>query len=249
MPTPFYHLTVAQMILAEPGLDTGLRDLLTGEAGAFYFGNTAPDVQVVSGQPREATHFGTLPPTDPRPSHEIMFAAHPELARPEALPQARAAFLAGYIAHLLLDDLWMQRIFYPYFGREAAWGSDLRERLVLHNVLRTYLDHQDLPRLGNGTGNVLRTATPEGWLPFTQDHHLVRWRDEIAGQLAPGAPVRTVEIFAQRMHIPPAEFEALLAPETVAERIFSHIAPERLKNFREEGLERSVRLISEYLKG
>lgn len=242
------HLTVAQQILAEPGLDAEVRELLVGQAGPFYFGNTAPDVQVVSGQPREATHFSTLPPSDPRPSHEIMFAAHPELARPDALPQARAAFLAGYIAHLMLDELWMKNIFYPYFGRGASWGQDLRERLVLHNVLRTHLDFEDLPRLGNGTGRALQRATPDRWLPFTEDHYLILWRDEIAGQLAPGAPVRTVEVFARRMGISPDEFEALLAPEVVAERIFRHIAPDQLAAFRQEGLERSIALIGAYLK-
>jgi hypothetical protein len=242
------HLTVAQKLLAESGLDAGMRELLAQQSGAFYFGNTAPDVQVVSGQPREATHFSTLPPSDPRPSHEIMFAAHPELARPDALPDARAAFLAGYIAHLLLDELWMKNIFYPYFGRGATWGQDLRERLVLHNVLRTHLDFEDLPRLGNGTGPTLHSAAPDRWLPFTEDRYLVVWRDEIAGQLTPGAPVRTVEVFARRMGISPDEFEALLAPDVVAEHIFSHIAPEQLAAFRQEGLERSITLISEYLK-
>ncbi|MER3513972.1 MAG: hypothetical protein C4310_05910 [Chloroflexota bacterium] len=242
------HLTVAQKILAEPGLDAELRELLTRQAGPFYFGNTAPDVQVVSGQPREATHFSALPPTDPRPSYEVMFAAYPALARPEAMPEARAAFLAGYIAHLLLDDLWMQRIFYPYFGRNATWGQDLRERLVLHNILRTHLDFEDLPALNNGTGRLLQSARPYRWLPFTEDRYLVLWRDEIAAQLAPGAPVRTVEVFARRMGIPTEEFAALLAPEVIAERIFSRLAPEQLAAFRQEGLERSIALIGEYLK-
>jgi hypothetical protein len=249
MPTPFMHLTVAQHILAEPGLDAELRELLASQAGPFYFGNTAPDVQVVSGQPREATHFSTLPPSDPRPSHEIMFAAHPELARPGAMSPARAAFLAGYIAHLLLDEMWMQNIFHPTFGRGATWGRDLRERLLLHNVLRTHLDFEDLPRLGNGAGHTLQRTSPQGWLPFADDRYLIRWRDEIAGQLAPGAPIRTVEVFAGRMGIAPEEFEALLAPEVVAERIFCHIAPERLAAFRQEGLERSITLIRDYLKG
>lgn len=246
MPTPFYHLVVADEVLQHPDLDARLRDRLRAVRGAFLFGNTAPDVQSVSGQSREATHFFDLPLDPRRPARDALFAAHPGLSRPHALSEPHAAFVAGYLAHLRLDELWIEHIFVPYFGREVRWAQDFRERLLLHNVVRTYLDHQDVPRLRGWAGHELGTARPHGWLPFTEDRHLVVWRDLLAGQLTPEAPVRTVEIFAERMRVAPAAIEALLAPEELAVRVWRHLPEDRLREFRERGVAATVALIADY---
>jgi hypothetical protein len=140
------HLVVADSMLADPGLPERVRAQLAQHLPAFRLGHTAPDAQTVSGQPREATHFFTVPMVDPRPAHQAMFARFPELRRPAGLEPAQAAFVTGYLCHLALDQLWISAIFEPVFGPEAAWAN-FRERLYLHNVLRTYLDQADLPRL------------------------------------------------------------------------------------------------------
>jgi len=246
MPTPFYHLVVAGEVLDHPDLDAGLRDRLRAARAAFLFGNTAPDVQTVSGQSREATHFFDLP-LDPRhPALATLFAAHPELARPGALGEARAAFMAGYLAHLRLDELWIERIFAPYFGLDVHWGRGFRERLLLHNVMRAYLDHQDVPRLRGWAGREIAAARPQHWLPFADDRHLIAWRDLLAGQLAPDAPLRTIEIFAERMRVPPATIEALLAPEELAARVWQRLPEDRLLEFREQGVAMTIDLLHQY---
>lgn len=246
MPTPFMHLVLADAMLAEPGLPDALRDRLTAERPAFRLGHTAPDAQTVSGQTREATHFFTVPMTDRRPAHEVIFGLHPELARPVGLDPARAAFLTGYLCHLLLDQLWIAEIFQPVFGERAEWAT-FRERLYLHNILRTYLDQRDLPQLMNGVRDSLGAARPENWLSFIADRDLGRWRDLVADQLAPGAQARTVEIFARRMNRDPREFEALLAsPAELDRQIFSRISLERIEAFRAEGLARSLEFVVAY---
>jgi hypothetical protein len=249
VPTPFYHLVVAEAVLAHPALDASLRDALRAQRGAFLFGNTAPDVQTVSGQTREATHFFSFPP-DPRQSAgATLLATHRELARPEALEASHAAFVAGYLAHLRLDELWIHEVFAPYFGREARWGADFRERLLLHNVVRTHLDLLDVPHLQGWAGAQVRGARPRQWLPFTADEHLLTWRDLLADQLEPGAPVHTVEIFAERMRVPPDVIHALLGPEALAERVWRHMPEERLRDFRERGIAETVALVERYYNG
>ena len=146
MPTPFTHLVIARELLADPGLGPAARQALAAEWPAFLFGNIAPDAQTVSGQSREATHFFPVPLGGAPPAHERLFARHPDLARPDALPPAQAAFLAGYLAHLALDQLWVAEIFAPVFGERQTWGT-FPERLYLHNALRAYWDAQDLGRL------------------------------------------------------------------------------------------------------
>lgn len=249
MPTPIEHLIIADEILTSPAFT--LRTQLDGDdtlRGAFLFGHIAPDVRVISRQLRRATHFFRVPPTNHRPAHKRMLAAHPALAQPVTLPAAQAAFLAGYLAHLLLDELWIREIFLPIFGPDQTWG-DQRERILLHNALRAWLDRRDWPRLPNDLGDLLRQVQPQGWLPFATDADLCRWRDLVADQFEPGATIRTVELFANRARIPDAEFFALLEPDVMEERIFSRISPATLQAFHRRAIARSHDLIIRYLNG
>lgn len=247
MPTPVMHLALAEEILRGDGLSPAVRRLLIQQRGPFLLGHTAPDVQTISRQGREETHFYTIPRSTDRPASETLFAAYPTLARAETLPPARAAFITGYIAHLLLDELWLEDIFLHYFMRQE-WAS-LRERLFLHNVLRTWVDARDQRRLDGGLVAALREAEPRGWLPFVGDEHLRAWRDWLAEQLGPGRGVQTAEVFARRMGVTVTKLEAILeSPQQMEERIFCHIPRTALQSFHETGYERSVALIGWYLR-
>jgi hypothetical protein len=245
MPTPIMHLALAEEILGRANLPADVRRLLAEQRGPFLLGNTAPDVQTISGQDRAATHFYTIPRTTDRPAQETLFAVHPVLADVLPLPPAQVAFVAGYIAHLVLDELWLVDIFQRHFLRD--WGP-LRERLFLHNVLRTWMDVQDQRRLNGTVFAALRNAEPHRWLPFVQDQHLCAWRDWLVAQLGPGQSVQTAEVFAQRMGVSVAQVEAVLAsPQQMEARIFCHVPQAVLESFHDTGYERSVMLIRWYV--
>ena len=251
MPTPIAHLIVAEHILASPNLPETIRAGLDGNdalRSAYFFGHIAPDVQVVSRQPREATHFFILTPAAHQWAYAKMLAAHPGLAQPEDLPPLQAAFLAGYLSHLLLDELWVRRVFRPIFGPQQNW-AEKRERLLLHNVLRAWLDRRDLHCLRDGVGQLLRLAKPQAWLPFANDTELSRWRDIVAEQLAPGAGIRTVEIFANRSRISDSEFLALLEPAVMEKRIFDRVNLYELDRFHDAAVLRTLDLTGRYLNG
>src|SRR5687767_6837612 len=119
MPTPFTHLAVAAELLATGALPSSLSQ----ELPAFLLGNVAPDVQVISGQTREATHFFPVPLAGAPPAEQRLFELHPGLAPLGALPAARRSFMAGYLAHLVFDQLWIRLIFEPVFGPAQTWES------------------------------------------------------------------------------------------------------------------------------
>ena len=249
MPTPFYHLVLSQEMLRDESLNADARDLLLAERPAFLFGNTAPDVQTVSGQTREQTHFFSIPKADRSPAQHVMFGKYPELADAMALPTQQAAFIAGYCVHLLLDQAWIWEVFYPVFGRKARW-SDLPERLFFHNVLRAHLDRRDYARLPIDIQDTLLATCPGRWLPFVQSEDLHCWRDFLAEQCAPGAAARTVEVFAARMGREPEEFEALLSSDGAMQaQILSRMQPRALHIFRQSALERSIALLNYYFGG
>lgn len=246
MPTPIQHLALAEEILRRGDLSPAVHALLTVQRGPFLLGHTAPDVQTVSGQAREETHFYSVPRTAGPPAYEALFAAYPVLACAEALPPAQAAFIAGYISHLLFDELWLDEIYLRYFDHQE-WGT-WRERAFLHNVLRTWMDRQDLQRLESGIAAALQEAEPRGWLPFVSDEQLCAWRDWLVEQLGPTRTVQTAHIFAQRMNVPVAEIESILrSPEQMEQRVFSHIPRSALQSFHDRGYAQSVALIAWYI--
>jgi hypothetical protein len=172
VPTPFYHLSVAEELRRHPALPEAIRVHLEGQWGDFLLGNVSPDVQVVSRQERQATHFFTLPlRAVDEPPWERMLKLHPSLARRSHHSPDRLAFLGGYLCHLQADWLWVRDIFSPVFGKNCTWNT-FAERLYLHNVLRTYLDRQVMADLPAKTGSRLRQGRPGQWLPFVEDAHL-----------------------------------------------------------------------------
>ena len=249
VPTPFYHLSVAEDLLEHPDLPAGARALLQAQRGAFLFGNTAPDVQVVSGQGREETHFFDLPlRRGKQPPWEEMLFKYPNLGSVESNSPAQAAFLTGYLCHLQADWLWVKEIFVPVFGLRSAWENFPR-RLYLHNVLRSYLDRQIYPGLTNGTCTHLWRVEPAGWLPFVQDGHLRQWRNVLTDQLKPTAAAQTVEVFAARQGIPAREFYRMINSEDEMDRdIFSHIPREALGDYRLALMDHSIQLIATFLQ-
>jgi hypothetical protein len=248
MPTPFYHLSLADGLLRLPGLPNAMNQFLREYQGEFLFGCTAPDVQVVSGQPRESTHFFTLPiRQSDRVAWEKMLLVNPQLAEGGELGKPQAAFLAGYLCHLQADWIWVKDIFAPNFGPFCVWGS-FKKRLYFHNVLRAYLDLNILPKLPNGIDKRLSQVHPAGWLPFASNSSLAEWRDFIAPQLRWGEPVHTVEVFSSRQGISAPEFSALLeSKEQMQREIFSRVSLDRVKQYDQTVLEENRHLLYNYL--
>jgi hypothetical protein len=249
MPTPFTHLLAASTLLDSADMPPATREVLVAEWPAFLLGNIAPDVQTISGQTREATHFFPVPLNGAPLAHQVMFELYPELTRPQRLPAAQTAFLAGYLAHLAFDQLWITEIFAPVFGPEQTWAT-FRERLYLHNALRAYLDAADLAQLPAPLGSALHLAGPERWLPFVKDDDLARWRDRVADQLVPGAASHTVTVFAERMRVDPRALAALVnSPAEMDQRIFVHVSQAQVEQYRQLALTASAQLIRDYWGG
>jgi hypothetical protein len=248
VPTPFYHLSLAHEISEHPALSPNLRSLLQTHKGAFLLGNTAPDVQVLSGQNRSATHFFPVPiPPGRQVPWYRMLLEYPGFNQPADLSPANAVFIAGYLCHLQADWIWVLDIFQPIFGPDQTWET-FTKRLYLHNVLRAYLDVKVLEVLPSDVLTQLRLTHPAQWLPFVQDKLLVQWRDFLCDQLQPGESIKTVDVFASRQGVDPGEFHSLLRSEEQMElNIFKHLTRLQLDTYRERLVTQNVDLLEDYL--
>ncbi|MCA9932277.1 MAG: hypothetical protein H6662_03105 [Ardenticatenaceae bacterium] len=224
-----------------------LLDLLRREWPAFYLGSVAPDVQTVSGAPRTATHFYDVPPEQGNMAYPRMLVQYPQLADVKQMPLAQAVFVAGYSAHLLLDLVWFREILMPIFVNSSALGEG-RQRWMMHHTLLTYLDGLAYASLPETAVNTLAAAHPQHWLPFVTDQDLQTWRDMLTVQLEPDAPLETVAVYAQRLHMTPADFAAQLADEQwMSTHFFALVPVEKVQARLETAVTESISVIHNYL--
>lgn len=249
MPTPFMHLHVAEQIfqLAQTAGNGRLQATLAAEWPAFYLGSVAPDVNAISVLSRASTHFYDMPPASDEMAYPTMLAQYPQLNDVARLPLAQALFVAAYSAHLMLDLIWLREIVYPFFYLPTHLG-DRQQRRLTHFILLTYLDTIALDALPETAVSTLAAAQSNQWSPFIDDDILVAWRDMLVAQLQPGAPVKTIEIYSERLGISPDAFAANLQdPAWMQDWVFDKIPVDRVQEILQTAVPKSVELISNYL--
>jgi hypothetical protein len=245
MPTPFTHLAAAQRFLDEPAIAEEHRELFRQHLGAFLLGNVAADARNESGTPRAATHFYDFAEkmTADMP-WQTMLREHPDLWTPR--DTAHEAFVAGYIAHLSMDEVWSRRMVGPYFV--AGNWADRTQRWVMLHVILICMDERDEHALAPWHGQALASAAPSGWAAFLTDASLQGWRDMIAGQLLPGGRSQTLHIFGARAHRTPEQFRALLDDSAAMhDALWQHVSPDTLGQIEAEMYDHAVTQTLAYL--
>jgi hypothetical protein len=220
------HLALAQRLIQDPELPPAMRDTLATGWGPFLLGSIAPDARVSSGIARTSTHFFEYGPVvDPSPVPN-MLSLHPELR--QIADVAKRAFIVGYVAHLVMDEIWCVDLLYPIFYRE--WGTP-RDRFILLHMLLSFLDERDFGAiLGTDQHLALATAQPTHWLPFLPDPDLVTWRNLIAEQIVPPGNNRTFEILGSRIAMQPHELAAIVHDTRQMSRLWTQLSPQVLSD-------------------
>lgn len=244
------HLHTAEQIYALAGVNGNgrLQGTLATEWPAFYLGSVAPDVNAISPLPRRETHFYRMPPADTETAYATMLARYPQLNDVAQMSPAQAMFVAAYSAHLLLDLVWLRQIVYPFFYLPKHLG-DRQQRELTHFILLTYLDTIALQALPETAESTLAAAAPHQWAPFIADDILCDWQNMLVAQLAPGAPVKTIEIYAGRLGMSAAAFAANLQdPGWMQAQVFDKIPVAEVQDILRQAVTPSLELITHYLK-
>lgn len=244
MPTPFSHLAVAQRLLSDELLSPDYRAFLQTEVGAFLPGNVAADARVGAGVPREKTHFYGFAQNITENPWRVMLKKNPELWQPHSA--AQRAFVAGYIAHLALDEIWSRQMVRPHFV-EREWGNRELRFMMLHISL-IYMDERDLRIIDPWQSEKLNSIQPDHWLKFISDQDLSAWQRLIQEQLKPGGVSQTLEIFGKRIAKTPAELRAILDSDTQMQtNLWDHIPLDVLAEVEQNMYLHARDGVSEYL--
>lgn len=225
MPTPFTHIAAAQRLLADPELPESVRHRLALELPAFLLGSIAADAtRLHAPGTREDTHFYRYDePIDEQPWRR-MLERHPVLLQPR--DESQRIFLAGYVAHLAMDDIWTRKIMWPLMqGIDDV--NERRRRALAITLLMTRCDERDYAAIAASSVDALGLARPRAWLPFLSDADLVTMRDLILGQLRESS--LTLEILSRRWGLTPRDFRTTLDdPARFDAEVLSWIPERRL---------------------
>jgi hypothetical protein len=244
MPTPVQHLSIAEKI-STADLPIQVQQLLARSRPAYFLGNIAPDMKRVTGQTREATHYSGLLHAPKIPGYQAMFRKYPELSCPHQLRNDHALFVAGYIIHLSVDETWQTDIYDQCFADDSNRGGDSS---LSEDLLRTWLEEQDLIELSPDVGYYLSLAQPAQWHPSIADKHLLAWRDRIAKTLNPNKGTRTATIFASRHNLSLSDFRSVLASAVEMDsRVFSRVPYQHIDRFYRSAIEKGKALLISYL--
>lgn len=228
---------------------------IEADRGAFYLGTSAPDINVLTRWERPRTHFFDLADYGEQDGVEGLFRGHPGLADPRRLNSSTAAFLAGYVSHLVVDEAWINDIYRPCFGRRSPLGgsalANVMDRLLQFELYRREQVNSDIS--DEIRSDLLRSAL-EIEVDLIDDATLRRWRDIAVEVLEHPADWQRFGLIASRFLKTygvetAAQFQAFLkdVPELLR-RTERHVTAERVERFLENSRLRSLEAIREYLR-
>lgn len=250
MPPLCLHLRIAREaahLLRSPTLDR--------DPGGYALGATLPDVHIITKLKREETHFFDLESAHYVSGTKTMFDAHPHLASTEELDRATRSVVAGYLSHLITDEIWILEVYRPFFGSSSPLAEDGMARMF-DKLMQYELDRREREASAEmqGIRQMILASEPANGIGFIANDALTEWRDFVAAASIREPNLRFFPYYARafllrRMNLNPDEVERFLSSmEANLEWVINYVSPARLDAFRQKAVSLSVALAKEYLR-
>ena len=249
MPPICLHLGIAQEAARRLNRQEMIENL-----GVYLLGSTFPDVRIVTGTSREETHFFDLIEGEAHSSVRQFLKTHPDLGKVGQLSNATKAFVAGYLSHLLTDEVWIVDVYRPFFGGHSPLKDDPQANL-LDRVLQFELDLRERRNQDNMAHirDYVCKADLAIEASFVDAATLSQWRDFVCLAAGREPSWERFHLFARRFLLP----ENKLSPEHIQQILNSvpellqcaleNVGEERLALFKSKSIAESVRVAKEYL--
>ena len=251
MPNPSAHID-----LALEGARQLSHPVLQDHLGSFLLGCTAPDIRVITKRDRGETHFVPLSNDIIGAGAESMFKSYPRLAGTSQLSGPTVAFIAGYLSHLIADEMWIVRMYRPYFGGGGVFGDDI-EGNIMDRTLQLELDLR-ASRAGRGLFDVrehLADAASGVEIDFMPQETLVQWQEWLISRSEVQFSWGRLRFMVQRQYPDVGEDGSIMRrvdrfisslPQGL-EQIFARVPDQNLEAYREGAIREWVRVAGEYL--
>ena len=229
--------------------------VLEEERGNLYLGSTAPDIRVITRWERGRTHFFDLSSFDEQSGVAGPFEAYPRLREPGGLSVATTAFVAGYVTHLVMDELWINTIYRPFFGERSPLSGGVRAN-IMDRALQFSLDRQkriDRDLMAHVLNEIAGSDLALD-IELIDGETLGRWKEVILEVVDHPPDWERFRYIASR-HLraggieSPEQFQEFLRslPDLVDETL-RYLGEKRVRDFMARSREESVRVVKEYLQ-
>jgi hypothetical protein len=250
MPALTVHTAIAKDVVDQIG-DTVLEE----RRGALYLGATAPDIRVLTRWARERTHFFDLNEFEEQSGLAGLFESNPALAKPANLSEETMSFVAGYITHLVMDEMWITNVYRPFFGERSELGGGVRAN-VMDRALQFSMDsdRRNDRDLMLHVMNEVATSDLDLEIDFIDRDTLRQWHGFVV-KLADQMPDWERYKSGIRRHLERTgadlgeDFEEMMMslPDLVDDTI-AYLSRERLEAYVEESRARCVEAVRAYLE-
>jgi len=243
------HLSIAWEVahrLHHPVIDQNM--------GGYLVGSTLPDVHILGQISRAQSHFFDLEEASPESGARAIFEAYPQLARKQELDSAMRSLVAGYLSHLITDEVWILDIYRPLFGSSSPLGQEPMAN-VLDRAVQYELDRrerEDREMMEEIRDEVYRWE-PELGLEIIDDATLSWWRDFVCAATARDPTMALFPHFAHRYLVPkykldPQQLERFLAElPAKLEWALDYVTADRIAAFKQKSIADSMAAAREYL--
>ncbi len=229
--------------------------VLEEERGNLYLGSTAPDIRVITRWERGRTHFFDLSNLDEQSGVAGLLKAYPRLREPGRLSASTVAFIAGYVTHLVMDELWINTIYRPFFGERSPLGGDLRAN-IMDRAIQFSLDRQkriDRDLMAHVLDEVARSDLALE-IDLIDAETLRRWKEVILDMVGRSPDWDRFGYIAGR-HLreagieSPEQFQEFVRslPDLVDETL-RYLTEKRLRDFMDRSVEQGLEAVREYLR-
>lgn len=249
MPLLYIHLSIAKDaadILAHP--------LIGSNMGSYLGGSIAPDAHLVSDISRKDTHFFDLQQKGDVSGAEKIFQEHPDLANGGNPGDATKAFIAGYLSHLVTDEVWILDIYRPLFGDSSPLGTDSMAN-VYDRLLQFEIDRRERDNKGKleEIRHVLGSWEPDEHIDFIPLKAIEYWRGFGRASVDRIVTIGDFSTFAKNFLQPKLKMDEVQLEQFLAsiddklEWVVRYVTSDRIEAFRKKAVERSVEAAREYL--
>ena len=220
--------------------------------GTFLLGSTSPDIRAITRGERQEYHFAPLDFGPVGAGVEGLFRAHPGLSSDAVGDGATQAFVAGYVSHIVADELWIVDMFRPYFGNRQVF-EDKVVGLVMDRVFQLELDRQARDAV-NATLAELQAATDSIDVGFISSETLGEWRDWVVPFLGREFSWDRLRFMARRIagrddghpaHAVASDF--LEAIPANLDRLYGSVPYSQLESFKQNSVRVLARFVGDYL--
>lgn len=251
MPPICYHLAVLKEA-AEVFPDKDIGKYL----GSCLFGSTLPDCHIVVGITRAETHFVDLAKFPPESGFEGFFKAYPQFRERGNTRTELRALIAGYLAHLLTDEMWIEDVYHPFFGNRSPLANNPMSS-IMDRALQYEMDRRE--RLNKKLMAEIKLLL-QRWSPnegntinFIKLEEIIRWQEFVCLSTEREPSWDRFTTYAYRFLVPrnkvsPEQLQSFLdSLPGGLQRTIDYISVEKLEAFLQKAVKATRRIIEEYL--